>query len=112
MATPPKGYGMTWEPQENREAKYYPKMEADCRDWLQALVKEPLPPGSFHEALKDGVYLCKVMNMLLPGAIPKINASKMAFEVMENIGNFLDAASMEYKDVIYFKLWTCMKAKT
>ena len=92
MATRPKGYGMTGELQEKREAKYDYKMEAECRDWLQALVKEPWPNESFHEALKDGVYLCKAMNVLQPGAIPKVGTSKMAFKMMENIGNFLDAA--------------------
>ena len=92
MAERPKGYGMTAELKDKRDAKYDPVVEAEARDWLQAVTGEPFPPGSFHEALKDGVYLCKVMNVLRPGSIPKINSSKMAFKMMENIGKFLEAA--------------------
>ena len=91
MAERPKGYGMTAELKEKQESKYDPEQEAEARQWLQALVGEPFPGGSFHDALKDGVYLCKAMNVLKPGSIPKVNASKMAFKMMENIGKFLDA---------------------
>ena len=43
-------------------------------------------------ALKNGHVLCKVANILVPGSIRKINESKMAFKIMENINNFLLAA--------------------
>lgn len=92
MAERPKGYGMTAELKDKQDAKYDHQMEAQVRTWLEKISGEPFPAGSFHEALKDGVYLCKVMNGLQPGAIKKINNSKMAFKMMENIGNFLDAA--------------------
>lgn len=91
MADRPKGYGMTAELKEKQAAKYDPQLERQARDWLEAVVGEPFPPGSFHEALKDGVYLCKVINKLQPGSVPKINTGKMAFKMMENIGKFLDA---------------------
>lgn len=93
MASRPKGYGMSGELQEKREAKYDPKLEGDARDWLVALVGEPWPTGNFHESLEDGVYLCKAMNKLVKGSIPNISNSKMAFKKMENIGKFLDKAS-------------------
>merc|ERR1712224_884155 len=41
------------------------------------------------DALKDGVYLCKLMAELNPGSIKKINRPINAFKCMENIGNFL-----------------------
>lgn len=91
MADRPKGYGMTAELKEKQASKYDPGLERQARDWLQAVVGEPFPGGSFHEALKDGVYLCKAINVLQPGSVPKINTGKMAFKMMENIGNFLDA---------------------
>ncbi|XP_075243885.1 myophilin-like [Convolutriloba macropyga] len=47
-------------------------------------------PDELQEALKDGVYLCMLINILFPGTVRKINTSKMAFKQMENIGNFLD----------------------
>ena len=91
MAERPKGYGMTAELKEKQESKYDPELEAQARQWLQSLVGQPFPGGSFHDALKDGVYLCKAMNVLKPGSIPKVNSSKMAFKMMENIGKFLEA---------------------
>lgn len=43
------------------------------------------------EKLKDGIVLCKLINTLQPGIIPKINESKQPFKQMENINNFLSA---------------------
>ena len=93
MAERPTGYGMTAELKQKQDAKYDPQREKAAKAWLQAVAGEPFPRGSFHEALKDGVYLCKVMNKLKPGSVRKINDSKMAFKMMENIGNFLDATT-------------------
>ena len=91
MAERPKGYGMTAELKEKQEGKYDPELEAQARAWLEALVREPFPSGSFGDALQDGVYLCKAINVLKPGSVAKINNSKMAFKKMENIGLFLTA---------------------
>lgn len=82
---------MTAELQEKKAAKYDPQLEKEARDWMVRIVGEPLPSGTFHAALKDGVYLCKLINALQPGSVPKYNQSKMAFKMMENIGNFLSA---------------------
>lgn len=65
------------------DTKYDPVLEAEARDWLEAVVGEPFPKaGSFHEALKDGAYLCKAMNILEPSSNIKINTSKMAFKMV------------------------------
>ena len=91
MAERPKGYGMTAELAEKKAAKYDPQLEAQARAWMQKVTGVPFPAGSFHDALKNGVYLCKLINALQPGSVRKINESKMAFKMMENIGNFLSA---------------------
>ena len=91
MANRPTGYGLSGEVAKKIDSKYDPKMEAEARDWLEALVKEPLSKASFHEALKDGVYLCKAMSILLPSPI-KYKASKTPFGMMETIGKFLEGA--------------------
>ena len=57
-------------------------MEQQAREWLEAIVGEPFPEGSFQEALKDGVYLCKVINTINPDSIAKVNPSKMAFKMV------------------------------
>ena len=93
MAERPKGYGMTAELKEKQDGKYDPELEAQARDWLEKVVGERFPAGSFADALKDGTYLCKAINVLQPGSVRKINSSTMAFKRMENIGNFLDAAA-------------------
>ena len=76
---------MHFSPSLQQDAKHDPQMEADARSWLEAIAGEPFPDGSFHEALKDGVYLCKVINQLEPGSVPKINQSKMAFKMVTTI---------------------------
>ena len=82
---------MTAELKEKRDAKYDPDQERQAREWMVRVTGVEMPPGSFHEALRDGVYLCKVINKIRPGSVPKVNSSKMAFKMMENIGNFLTA---------------------
>ena len=84
---------MTAEMRDKTDAKYDPELETQAREWLEKVVGEPFPPGTFEEALKSGVYLCKAINRIKPGSVPKINDSKMAFKMMENIGRFLDACT-------------------
>ena len=93
MAERPKGYGMTAELNKKKVAKYDPQLEAKVRKWMMDIVGKPISQGAnaFHESLKDGTYLCKLINKLKPGSVPKVNQSKRAFEMMENIGNFLSA---------------------
>lgn len=91
MANRPEGYGFTAEIKSKQAAKHDPERERQARNWLQAVTGEPFPAGTFHEALKNGVYLCKLINKLQPGSVSRINDSKMAFKMMENIGNFLSA---------------------
>lgn len=92
MAARPKGYGMTAELKDKIDSKYDPNLEAEAREWIEAVTGRPFPAGTFAEALNDGQVLCNLINGLRPGSVKKINASKMAFKKMENIGNFLEAA--------------------
>ena len=72
-----------------QDTKYDKDKESEARAWLQELTGEPFPTGldpgssSLHEALKDGVYLCKAINALQPGSVRKINDSKMAFKMVK-----------------------------
>jgi transgelin len=50
------------------------------------------PPGeSYEDALKDGIILCKLINKIKPGSVPKINTSGASFKLMENINMFQKA---------------------
>lgn len=59
--------------------------------WIEAVLGERLPTGAFEEVLRDGTILCRLMNKLQPGAIPKINTSGGQFKMMENINKFQKA---------------------
>ncbi|KAK3100212.1 hypothetical protein FSP39_016395 [Pinctada imbricata] len=102
MANRPSAYGLTGEVQRKMKAKYDENLEQECREWIEAVLDMELVPGadpnkplgvrSFQEALKDGSVLCNLMNTIAPGSIKKMNNSKMAFKMMENINHFLAAA--------------------
>jgi len=73
--------------------KRNPEEERAAREWIESVLGEKFPPKALLEdLLQDGVVLCKVMNKLKPGAIPKINdAGTGQFKLMENINNFQKA---------------------
>jgi len=68
--------------------------EQEAREWIESVLGEKFPAGALYEdALNDGQRLCRVMNKLKPGSIPKINESGGQFKMMENINNFQKASS-------------------
>ena len=64
------------------DSKKDPVRESEAREWLQAAVGEPFPDGSFHEALKDGTYLCKAIQQLNPNYKIKLNKLKTPFAMV------------------------------
>lgn len=68
-----------------------PALEGEVLAWIEAILGEKLPAGSFEEVLRDGVILCKLISKLLPGSVPKINTSGGQFKFMENINHFQTA---------------------
>jgi len=94
MSTRPRGFGLTAELQHKQAAKYDVEKEKDARAWIEGvtgvqLSDQDLGEVHFHNSLKDGVVLCKLINAISPGSVRKVNETKMAFKQMENIGNFL-----------------------
>jgi hypothetical protein len=50
--------------------------------------------GGLGDALKNGEILCKLINALIPGSIPKPHiGTRMVFKQMENVGWFLEQIS-------------------
>lgn len=49
--------------------------------------------GSFHDSLKSGVLLCRLVNKVKPGSVPenRISLSNMPFNQRENVAAYLDA---------------------
>ncbi|CAF0856617.1 unnamed protein product [Didymodactylos carnosus] len=70
-----------------------PEIEKQAQDWIEAVVGEKFPTGSsFGEALKDGIILCKLMNVLKPGSVTKMHTTGGPIKLRENIGLFQTAA--------------------
>eukprot|EP00301_Raphidiophrys_heterophryoidea_P014234 c2205_g1_i1.p1 GENE.c2205_g1_i1~~c2205_g1_i1.p1 ORF type:complete len:270 (-),score=74.86 c2205_g1_i1:279-1088(-) len=85
-------FGLDKELAAKQQAKYDPHLEEQARAFICQRTGEKIAPGQqCLQVLKDGVVLCKLMNILKPGSIPRINTNKMAFMMMENIGNYLKA---------------------
>ncbi|KAG8466926.1 hypothetical protein KFE25_008305 [Diacronema lutheri] len=77
---------------QKNAAKVRPEDEAEMRAWITEVIGEPVEGETLHDALKSGVVLCKLVNAIKPGAIPKIHpAMAVAFRQMENITFFLNA---------------------
>ncbi|KAI9203596.1 calponin domain-containing protein [Polychytrium aggregatum] len=86
-------YGLDKELAAKQAAKYDPQREVEARQWIADCTGEAIPEGaSFHEVLKDGVLLCKLVNAIQKETTVKFNTSKMPFKQMENINNFLQVA--------------------
>jgi hypothetical protein len=64
----------------------------EAQAWIEAVLSVTV--GEFHEGLKDGNYLCLLVNKLRPGTIPKVSAYKAAFRCMQNIDLFLKFAAV------------------
>lgn len=65
--------------------KREPEQENEARLWVETVTGERFPAVPFEEALRDGIILCKLMNRLAPGIIPKINTSGGDYKMMDNL---------------------------
>lgn len=69
-----------------------PEKEVEAQSWIEEVLGAKFSPGeSYADTLKDGVILCKLMNKIKPGSVPKINTSGASFKMMENINLFQKA---------------------
>ncbi|KAK2605472.1 hypothetical protein N8I77_008306 [Diaporthe amygdali] len=73
-----------------RLEKYTPAAANEARAWIEGILGQRLS-GDLLESLKDGVALCKLVNLVLPPPGVKFKASAMPFVQMENISHFLRA---------------------
>lgn len=78
-----------------RLSRYTPAAASEVRQWIESTLNEPLLAGDLLEALKDGVALCKLANLVLSPPGIKFKASPMPFIQMENISHFLRACEMD-----------------
>ncbi|GJC90988.1 transgelin [Colletotrichum liriopes] len=71
--------------------KYTPAAAKEVSSWIEGVLGERLPAGDLLEGLKDGVALCKLINLAIPPPGVKFKKSAMPFVQMENISHFLRA---------------------
>ncbi|KAJ5380075.1 uncharacterized protein N7496_002503 [Penicillium cataractarum] len=76
-----------------RLSRYTPQAAAEVRDWIEEVLREKLPSSDLLEGLKDGVALCKLVNLAVSPGV-KYKPSGMPFVQMENISHFLRACQM------------------
>jgi len=102
MANRPRGFGLTAELQKKKALKFDADLASECFAWMAEVFNDA---GMGEEAakvnveitkqeevvsiLKDGTLLCKLINIIKPGSVKKINTQKMPFKQMENINNYL-----------------------
>ncbi|EHK47948.1 hypothetical protein TRIATDRAFT_173442, partial [Trichoderma atroviride IMI 206040] len=74
-----------------RLEKYTPAAADEARAWIEETLGESLPSKDLLDGLKDGVALCKLINLAVPAPGIKFKKSAMPFVQMENISHFLRA---------------------
>ncbi|RWS24074.1 muscle-specific protein 20-like protein [Leptotrombidium deliense] len=67
-------------------------IESEIALWIEAILEDCIPPKPFDELLKDGVLLCRAINVLKPGSVSKIQKPWTKDKHMENVNSFLTAA--------------------
>jgi len=72
------------------------ELELDLQAWIESVLGHEFPANTtFHQALRDGIYLCNLLNKLKPNSCkpPKIPKPGQlgSFVMMENINQFLQA---------------------
>jgi len=67
-------------------------VESEIALWIEAVLDDCIPPKPFDELVKDGVLLCRVMNVLKEGSVPKTKKPYTKEAQAENINMFLEAA--------------------
>jgi hypothetical protein len=40
-------------------SKRDPQLDQEAQDWIEQIIGEKFPSGSYEDALKDGIILCK-----------------------------------------------------
>jgi len=63
----------------------------DAQNWIEDVTGEQFGGESFHDKLKNGVLLCKLINCIKPGAITKVSESRFVFKNIENVWKFCNA---------------------
>ena len=64
----------------SKSAEELAVMESEAREWIEAILGEPIPAGPLIPELKSGVVLCRLANAIQPGLVATPSLSKMPFK--------------------------------
>jgi len=73
------------------EAKYDAPRAEKAKKWLETLLGETFTEETLQESLKSGERLCKALNLVYPGSVPKINSGSVVFQQRENCDKYVKA---------------------
>jgi type I site-specific restriction endonuclease len=85
-------YGIQAQVTAKTVAKRSPGLEKAVLAWIFEVIGEPVPEVAYEDALRDGVALCKLINVVKPGSVAKFHTSGSGYQLMENINKFIKAA--------------------
>jgi len=94
MAYHGPSYGLSRECAMKSQAKFSIERALAALEWMEAVVGRPTEGEmndqyDFAQKLKDGIFLCELINALKPGAVKKVNTMKAPFKQRENIEMYL-----------------------
>jgi hypothetical protein len=84
-------YGLDKELAEREAAKFDVNLQNQAQQWIEELTGETFPED-FMPSLKNGVLLCKAINVIQPKSVKKIYTGSMKFKQMENVTAFIKSA--------------------
>ncbi|KAK2703354.1 muscle-specific protein 20-like isoform X1 [Artemia franciscana] len=86
---------MAGKPRWQSAGKREPEKENEVLEWIKEVTGETISSDlPYEDILRDGTVLCKLMNKLSPGSIPKFNQNGGQFKFMENISKFQEACKI------------------
>lgn len=77
----------------DQAAHFFLKRQAEVRRWIENSLERTLPFEDLHYSLRDGVALCELVNYYRPNSVRVIHRDGDPFNMMRNIGHFLQAAA-------------------
>eukprot|EP01098_Paradermamoeba_levis_P014667 TRINITY_DN7101_c0_g1_i1.p1 TRINITY_DN7101_c0_g1~~TRINITY_DN7101_c0_g1_i1.p1 ORF type:complete len:131 (-),score=34.88 TRINITY_DN7101_c0_g1_i1:4-396(-) len=72
-------------------------IETKIKEWICHVLNETQtnPKESFHEFLKDGTRLCRLLNIIYPGTIKRFYPNcKIPYKMLDNINQFLESRTL------------------
>jgi len=85
-------YGLSAQVAAKMASKRDGGLDEQAQEWIEAIIGEKFPKGSYDDALKDGISLGKLSNKLQPGSVKKITTTGGGFALRENVSAFCTAA--------------------